>query len=271
MSRQDLQQIAYDTVNILKEKKYAGPAGEVSLEADLAYCLSRSKQYEPGQIDRLKMDVLALESLASQDADRTIEFFHGTTLEAARRLAPHGSVGVLNFASARHPGGGFLNGARAQEESLARSSALYACLKQHPEFYEKHTRNKSGLYSDSMIYSPGCPVFKDDDGKLLDQPYLVDFVTSPAPNAGRLMREERQGLEEVIDRRSGKIMTLFAAHSTPTIVLGAWGCGVFRNDPGMVARAFKKHLEGDFKNCFRHVCFAILDERMLDVFRKCYE
>lgn len=45
------------------------------------------------------------------------------------------------------------------------------------------------------------------------------------------------------------------------LVLGAWGCGVFRNDPAQVAGAFRTLLGpgGRFAGAFERVAFGILD------------
>merc|ERR1712173_391926 len=102
---------------------------------------------------------------------------------SATRIAP---PGVLNFASARRPGGGFRNGAGAQEESLARSSAIYPCLAIHFDtFFVPNRRAKSGLHTHDLIHSIGVPVFRDPNGALLADPYLVDFVSAAAPNQKR--------------------------------------------------------------------------------------
>src|SRR5205814_6023280 len=103
-----------------------------------------------------------------------------TTLDAARRLLdldPGADVLCLTFASAKHPGGGFLGGARAQEESLARTSGLYACINGNP-MYAFHQAHSDAMYTDYAIYSPDVPVFRNDEGQLLDQPYLCSFITS---------------------------------------------------------------------------------------------
>jgi uncharacterized protein (TIGR02452 family) len=88
------------------------------------------------------------------DNQTVIEVKNETTLAAARRLLDLARKPVaLNFASATHPGGGFLSGGLAQEESLARSSGLYACLRNNP-MYEYHRSNYDPLYSNYAIYSP---------------------------------------------------------------------------------------------------------------------
>ena len=109
----------------------------------------------------------------------SIELANETTLVASRRLVDAGYRPVaLNVALAKHPGGGFLTGARAQEESLARSSALFACLDGNP-MYDFHRARQDPMYSDYALYSPDVPVIRADDGTLLDDPYMCSFVTCP--------------------------------------------------------------------------------------------
>ncbi|NML04983.1 TIGR02452 family protein [Sphingomonas sp. G-3-2-10] len=187
-----------------------------------------------------------------------------TTLEAAERLAGEGVTDpfVLNFASAKNPGGGFLSGSQAQEESLARASALYASQNAKFEFYDHNRAGSSCLYSDWMIYSPGVPVFRRDDGRLLDQPYFVSFLTSPAVNAGAVAQNEPQRVGEValVNReRARKLLWLANRKRHEVLVLGAWGCGVFRNDPARVSALFHDLLTGEFAGCFEHVVMAVYD------------
>lgn len=197
-----------------------------------------------------------------------------SSLEAARRLG--GEVAVLNFASARNPGGGHLNGAQAQEEALCRASALYTCLLRAPEFYDHHRAHRDPFYTDRVIHSPAVPVFRDDRGRLLDEPYTAGFLTSPAPNAGVVLRtapERAAELPAALTARAERVLETAAAQGYRRLVLGAWGCGVFRNDPGEVAGAFRTLLGpgGRFASAFERVTFGILDRTPGGTVREAFE
>jgi uncharacterized protein (TIGR02452 family) len=189
-----------------------------------------------------------------------------TTAAASRRLVQVEGieqVAALNFASAKHPGGGWLSGARAQEEDLARCSALYGCLLSQPLYYEANHAHPSLLYTDHIIHSPGVPFFRDDGHQLLEEPFLVSIITAPAPNAGEALRRDPHAgsqLGAVLTSRAGKVLAVAAHQGHRTLVLGAWGCGVFRNDPRHVAGVFDDWLRSpDFAGAFERVVFAVYD------------
>ncbi len=209
-----------------------------------------------------------------------IEVRNETTLAGVARLVDEGRqrAAVLNFASAKNPGGGFLNGSQAQEESLARSSALYASLLRCGEYYERHRASPSCLYSDAMILSPDCPIFRNDTGELRERPVAATFITTAAPNAGAAAAnhpDELSLIPETFRRRSEFVLALAAAHEYECLVLGAWGCGVFRNDPHVVANAFRGHLCGPaWSGRFRRVVFSVLDaspaQETFEAFRQAF-
>jgi len=125
-----------------------------------------------------------------------------------------------------------------------------------------------------MIYSPQVPVLRDDSGLLLSEPYMVDFLTAAAPNVGVMRQSSRSGgsktadmeAESVLRVRIPRVLEAFVRHGARDIVLGAWGCGVFGNDPAVVARIFKEQLSTTFRHRFRHINFAVLDTEMANTF-----
>jgi uncharacterized protein (TIGR02452 family) len=261
----ELREIAQDTIHILRAGSYRAPSGHtVELAVDLHHCVTGTRCYEPDELSAIREQVLVE---PARFPTTSFEVSNETTLQAAARLAANGQwgrTGALNFASPKNPGGGFLSGARAQEESLARSSGLYRSLLRCPAYYDDHRSQRNTLYSDRMIYSPRCPVFRSDDGTPLERPYLVDFLTSPAPNAGAIQLNEPHNIpliEGVLRERSARLPSLAIHHSCEVLILGAWGCGVFRNDPVLVANIFWEHLSPGrpFWGRFRQVLFAVWD------------
>ena len=125
--------------------------------------------------------------------------------------------------------------------------------------YGHHSGDRGGLYSDYAVYSPGVPVIRDDDGKLLDAYYLCSFVTAPAVNVGATRDRSRDAIRAEMARRVRKVLAIAAGHGHDAVVLGAWGCGVFRNDPEEIAELFREALGGEFHGAFARVAFAVLD------------
>jgi uncharacterized protein (TIGR02452 family) len=265
--------IANGTIAALEKGQYTAPDGTpVDIAASLATCVGGTQAYDSNELAQIRKQILAQ---PVHPLSTTFAVVNETTLQGCARLVAsqqYQQIGALNFASAKHPGGGFLGGARAQEESLARSSALYFSLRQCKEHYDFHRTLGTCLYSDRMIYSPACPVLRDDAGNWLPRPYLVDFITSPAPNAGAVMRNEpdkRDRITPVLTERAGKILALAAYRQCDTLVLGAWGCGVFKNDPITVSAIFYDYLQpqGIFGQRFRHVLFSVYDtSRTQDIY-----
>ncbi|SES04813.1 TIGR02452 family protein [Lentzea albida] len=243
-----LRAIAHDTVAISERGSYSTPAGEVAVAVTPAV---------EGTRLHLPDEVLPL---PPETGEARIDVTNESTLDASRRLG--GDVAALNFASARSTGGGFLNGAQAQEESIARASALYPCLRAAGEFYAYHRAHGDLTYTDRVIYSPRVPVFKDDEGALLPEPYEVSFLTAAAPNLAAVLRNQpdrADGVPLALLRRAIRVLHVAASHGHRRLVLGAWGCGVFGNDPATVARIFGLALRDN--RYFEHVVFAVLDRQ----------
>ncbi|TWV53901.1 TIGR02452 family protein [Streptomyces misionensis] len=249
-----LRGIAAETEQIVAAGRYRAPDGrEVPLAAAVEAARAGTRMHGPGPVP----------VPPAPGTDPLVEVTGESSTQAARRLAG-APVAVLNFASARNPGGGYLNGAQAQEEALCRASALYTCLLEAREFYEHHRADRDPLYSDRVIHAPAVPVFRDDRGRLLAEPHLVGFLTAAAPNAGVLRRRAPERAAEIpaaLATRAERVLETAAAHGYRRLVLGAWGCGVFRNDPAQVAEAFRALLGtgGRFAGTFEHIVFGVLD------------
>ena len=246
--------MATETMAIIEAGGFRSPGGrDVRIAAEVSAAVAGTRLYLP--TDELPAPFpLGTGALVT-------EVTNESSLAAARRLGA--GVACLVFASAKNPGGGFINGAQAQEESIARASALYPCLSAVREFYDFHRGQGDLRYSDRVIYSPGVPVFRTDNGALLDAPCLVSFLTAAAPNLGAIMTNQPSAADSVPDvlaARAGRVLAVAAAHGHRKLVLGAWGCGVFRNDPAVVAAAFAAQL-ARYQESFDEVVFAVLDRQ----------
>lgn len=255
MNRTQRLELAQQTLTILERGFYPAPSGRnVSVADALQASVAGTVLYRPEAFPPV---------VPQRRPAASVEVTGETTLEAAARLAEFHPL-CLNFASAKNPGGGFLSGSSAQEESLARSSGLYASLLPMTEMYEYNRSLGTSLYSDYMVYSPNVSVFRRDDGALLETPYLASFVTSPAVNAGAVTQNEPQNvpfISQTMATRLCKVLTVAQAHGHTTLILGAWGCGVFGNSPAAVAQLFADALGPNslFAGSFERVVYAVYD------------
>lgn len=171
--------------------------------------------------------------------------------------------GVLNFASAKNPGGGVLKGSVAQEEALARASSLYPVIKKCTQFY---TPTQAPYYTDKIIYSKPIYIFKNDYGYDVD-PIECEVITCAAPNYnfdGKIDLDEHK---EVMTRRFTKVVKSAIANNQRNLILGAWGCGVFKNPPDINAQIFREVLDS-FSGSFDEIIFAIPDDLNYGIFAK---
>lgn len=252
----NLERMAWETHETVESGRYTNARGEV-VDLAVADAVDSTRLFTPEAQARLVP--------SRRGPTPVVEVTVASSVAAVLRLGGPGTV-VLNFASARHVGGGWLSGANAQEESLCRSSALAATLRSQPEYYTANQRCRTAMYTDNMIFSGRVPFFRDDDGRWLDEPVRVHVVTCPAPNAGSLFGGDREGLGETLRRRARNIVAVASELGCETLILGAWGCGVFRNEPADVAEAFRAALR---EIAVKRAVFAILgpDGPIHDVFR----
>jgi len=242
---------------------YASPTSQqVDIAADIAAAVSRTTHLPPDH----------RHTFPRPGAHATrVDVTEGTSLAAARRHIDEGlHTVVLNFASPTVAGGGFLAGERAQEEYHCRSSALFACQLGGP-MYAFHLQQGNALRTDAMIYSPDVPVFRDDEHRMLEAPFKVAFISAAACDARDVAPLDQAKIPGAMSARIVKVLAIAQANGHDALVLGAWGCGNFANDPSLIAELFRQALAGPFKGAFRRVTFAIVDttpdQRSLNQFR----
>lgn len=90
----------------------------------------------------------------------------------------------------------------------------------------------------------------------MEEWFAVNVITSAAPHLsyGESVDEDR--LFRILTSRIEKILQVAKKEAAEVLILGAFGCGAFRNPPRLVATAFKKLLA---KYHFETVEFAVFD------------
>lgn len=181
------------------------------------------------------------------------------------------TICALNFASFKHPGGMFLKGSCAQEEMLCHESNLYNILVRMENTYykenQKPDRNNRSLYQDSLIYTPNVLFVRRMTSGTLSSPVECDIITCAAPNASAAVRYYNVSHEEISYCMKQRILGVLNAachHNVEDLILGAFGCGVFGNDPHLVASTFHSTLKEVFDGFFRNVIYAVPDERSIN-------
>ena len=268
---QDTEKMCMTNKTLVEAIKRSNKEQSIILENDEIEGLAKEKRYdEPGRI------------LVSKNR----------SFYAAARYKDM-KVCVHNFASASNPGGGVANGASAQEEALCRCSTLYfnlsdyACMQ---SFYYPHRNAHDPIHNDDCIYTPDVVVFKSDTSDPLtmkeDDWYKVDVITCAAPNLRNQPSNahntgdgnvaavvDNKRLYKIHYKKMLRILDIVKSKGAEAVILGAFGCGAFRNDPETVARAMKAAIE-ERKYDFRVIELAVYcppaDERNYDVFKRVF-
>jgi uncharacterized protein (TIGR02452 family) len=227
----------------------------------------------------------------THDDPAKIRVTNRDTLTAAQeydRNKEDGFVAVLNFASATTPGGGVTKGSTAQEECICRCTTLYPALNQQKcwdKYYNVNRKALDNRGSDAIIYTQDVLVFKDKDYNLLDKDneFYIDVITCAAPNLRKKPHNSyNDGAnpkqlvltdEELYDihvKRAKHIFDVANAYGVEYLVLGAFGCGAFKNNPEVVAKAYKDVIP-EYINNFKVIDFAIIDGKYTnnyEIFKK---
>ena len=271
--RYDNIKVFEDTLNYIKENTL--------LTESINYSIKKTRIYNspPKEVNKI--------SKAGK-----VSVTQSRTFEAAVRLSknyPNKRIGVLNFASATTPGGGVTSGSSAQEESLCRCSTLYPVLNHEillNAYYFRNIMLKNPLHDDTVIYTPDIVICKTDTispVKLSEKDFVkVDVLSCAAPNLreyptnkynhsdGDHIDIDDEKLYQIHLSRGKQILDVALFHNIDVLVLGAFGCGAFRNDPRIVAKAYKELLK-EYSQYFEEIEFAIYcskyDQENYEIFK----
>ena len=258
MDRERLKALAQETLEISRAGRYT--LGDRVIPLDAA---RPTELWTAPDLDRLVRET----ARPAEGPSAAIEVRGEGTVDAIFRLSGGArlcpKMGVLDFASAKNPGGGFLNGSVAQEECLAFCSNLYQTQTtgQGPQYYEINRANRNPVYTDTMLIGD-VTFFRDSKYALTGSPVTCPVITAPAVNMGIVIRngDSVERAKRVMKGRMEKILALFAKWGCTSLILGAYGCGVFRNNPEDVARFWQELLvEEHWGGLFERVVFSILE------------
>ncbi len=251
------------------------------------------KKSTAGQKLFLEPDILPEISLTRYTTPAKLTVSKKRTFEAASNYRGM-KTAVHNFASASNPGGGVERGANAQEECLCRCSGLYFCLNtpaMWDGFYTPHRNARDPLHNDDIIYTPGITVFKTDTAKPELMPeedwYDVNVITCAAPNlranpgnqynsgdGAKAAAISDSDLLRMHEKRLRRILDVAVLEGNEVVILGAFGCGAFLNNPEVVAQAAKNVL-ADYLHAFLAIEYAVYcssrDERNYKIFERVLE
>lgn len=279
MSREKNREIFQDTARLCET--HPGLKKSIEVSIDSQELIVEKERFDFADLERYSESVSVIVSKKR-------------TYEAAQSYVRQGlKTAVLNFASSTNPGGGVVNGANAQEESLCRCSTLYFCLKDQQmwdDFYLPHRKYGTPLHNDDCIYTPDVIVFKSDtaEPELLPEAswYRVNVLTCAAPNLRHQPSNSMnpgdgsdpvlispEALQALHEKRLRRILDIAVKKGNEAVILGAFGCGAFMNDPEVVARA-SKNVVSDYVRAFRKIEFAVycrpFDQRNFLTFQRAF-
>lgn len=262
MNKNDLVKCFYDSVNI----------SEHILKAETEKAIESNKVYKENFVAKKK----SVKQLY-EDIFECCVVEENTTFNAAKKYLQYGKTAVLNFANPHNPGGGVHNGAMAQEECLCRSSNLYPCISNKNVVTDYYLYNKNmghNFFSDRLIYTKGITVFKDDSDVPKIMPkrkwFNVDVITCAAPYIAKRKYTNKTALKELFKSRIRNIFEAALDNDVEVLVLGAFGCGAFKNPPEIVAKSFHEVIEENhYVNYFKKIVFAIKSSVNNDRFSVC--
>ena len=148
---------------------------------------------------------------------------------------------------------------------------------------------QKGLAKNTLIYTEGVVICKTDEDLPKHMPkedwVTVDVITMAAPDlrdksnmhatlvgSGTYMNNAELFGYHV--KRAMHMLTVAAHKEVDILVLGAFGCGAFQNDPEVVARAYRTVLS-EFPKLFKKIEFSVycpaVDTTNYSVFKRIFD
>ena len=217
----------------------------------------RSKRYRFEDIDK---ELNTINNIEKYNNICTIKVLNMDTLVATREyIHPL----VMNFASDYNPGGGVHGGAMAQEEELFRRTNYFTSLNKKYVDYP--------LAEDEVVFTPNILILKDEKYNHLPALKSIDCLAVAAIRHPKLNDNNyNKKDEELMKRKIESIYEIGILYGHDTLILGAFGCGVFRNPPHEVARIFKEMNE-KYKGYYKNIVFAIIGDSNYHIFKAIIE
>lgn len=193
-------------------------------------------------------DILPAQLIKEQDIKKAkVQTFGNVSIHhenVIHRINNQKDLAVLVFCSAKNPGGGVLNGAIAQEEELSRHTSWYFQVKDNQEFYLE--KGASALNTGNLLYAKKAYVLRNEYGQEIE-PISITLIGATAPNLNGLINQGKKVKEsevyKIMEKRIENVLSFAQSRNISTLVLGAWGCGVFGLDSSTVASLFKKKIQ----------------------------
>ena len=259
--------ILRETMKVAEDGFYFVEEKEVKLQVSFEQ-IKEVRLYTPEQVAKLPA-----QDMSGSEPSR-ITLRNQDTLEAAFELHQHKKetekpVLILNFANPHRPGGGIRSKPGTQEEHLCVKTTVLCSLETEEAwpFYQTNLDCGTQAQTDAILFSPNTMVIRNPDLSLREDPFPVAVMTVSAPIASRMEESELPNLENILKGRIRGMLRAAAAEGYTHLVLGAWGCGNFGNDPELVAKLFHEALQGSFEE----VPMAVFDNSEDQYRYSCFE
>ncbi len=225
------------------------------------------KSYVPPPSAKFDTDVLRIDPERDLFKETDVEIDNSDSITTALNAVSDGYRPlILNMANAKQPGGGFLSGAKAQEEDLFRCTNLYLTLKDDGELYP--------MRGAEVIYSPKVHILRDSEYHDLEQPVEVGFI-SVAATKDPYIDDYGMLTEHIYNITAKKIRMAYhigLIQRYDCLIMGALGCGAFNNPPQEIAKIFCE-VTAEYAQRFKKIIFPIKcgpDNPNCDIFQTAF-